>query len=288
MQIELQERLGAMKGAWPSPCHRPVSRTGAMQTNSLDGQKYSRRHDTWTSVRDALGSEDSPCVRRERTVRNSPRFLWILGRIVRAAYSFLSLATHTGTTLCVSISWKGTSPKFLLHLRQVCSVSYLSHTSAHSCIDRKLTSQHRPARLHFVTKGCQPPGACAKLLIPLTRSNAYTLPFGMIVKRDTTPRPHWWLGSIRSMRRHSVPRSHARPCLVAPLASSTQWPIVNHQQACATVLHKLWDSLARVSTQHEERDAQRSKLVRRQPQTTQHESEVASASAEILRNLHQM
>ena len=112
MQIELQERLGAMKGAWPSPCHRPVSRTGAMQTNSLDGQKYSRRHDTWTSVRDALGSEDSPCVRRERTVRNSPRFLWILGRIVRAAYSFLSLATHTGTTLCVSISWKGTSPKF--------------------------------------------------------------------------------------------------------------------------------------------------------------------------------
>lgn len=41
------------------------------------------------------------------TCRNSGRFLWILGRMVRAPYSRLSLASQQGTTLCASTSWKG-------------------------------------------------------------------------------------------------------------------------------------------------------------------------------------
>lgn len=40
--------------------------------------------------------------------RNSGSFVCILGRNVRAPTSRLSLANHTGTTLCASTSWKGT------------------------------------------------------------------------------------------------------------------------------------------------------------------------------------
>jgi hypothetical protein len=43
------------------------------------------------------------------SLRNSGSCFWILGRMVRAPYSRLSLAAHTGTTLCASTSASGTS-----------------------------------------------------------------------------------------------------------------------------------------------------------------------------------
>jgi len=46
---------------------------------------------------------------RARTRRNSGRCLWILDRMVRAPYSRFWLASQTGTTLCASTSWNGTS-----------------------------------------------------------------------------------------------------------------------------------------------------------------------------------
>ena len=54
----------------------------------------------------------APACKELRTSRNSGSALWILVRMVRAPYSRLSLAFHTGTTLWASTSWKGTPPSF--------------------------------------------------------------------------------------------------------------------------------------------------------------------------------